>query len=307
MLRPFANFASLHFIVKALHKKTAGYKGVIHHKASPMAEKVKRLTPKPEVLRELFLKSGNVCAFPGCLHPIVDTNGVYVAQLCHIEAANEGGQRFNAIQTNEQRRQFENLLLMCHRHHKETDDVSRFSVEKLKEIKRQHEAKFEKVLDSLANDVYDVALAYEPTPPESVEVFVKEGWIEPEEKPVFMEEMNELIRLLNQLSPTTRKIFLLVVNRVDLSSRDFPLNEFQYVVSMESQEAYNHIAILERYGLLFDNEDTDFYERKITVSSVTIESPHPVVLILREYCEKYKGDLSSMLVDLNFEALKSNV
>lgn len=53
-------------------------------------EEVKRLTPKPEVLRELFLKCGNVCAFPGCLHPIVDSNGIYVAQLCHIEAAAVG-------------------------------------------------------------------------------------------------------------------------------------------------------------------------------------------------------------------------
>lgn len=270
-----------------------------------MTEKVKRLTPKPEVLRELFLKSGNVCAFPGCLHPIVDTNGVYVAQLCHVESAAEGGPRFNPNQTNEQRRNFENLLLMCHRHHKETDDVDRFPVSKLKEIKKQHEAKFEKVLDSLANDVYDVAFAYEPIRPPSAEVFVKEGLITAEEEPIFIEEMNELIRLLNHLSPTTRKIFLLVVNRVDLSSGDFSLNEFQYVVSMQPQEAYNHIAILERYGLLFDNEDSDFYERKIKVSSVTSESPHPVVLLLREYCTKHAKDLSAMLVDLNFEALNN--
>ena len=272
-----------------------------------MAKMVKRLTPKPEVLRELYLKSGNVCAFPGCFHPIVDTNGIYVAQLCHIEAASEGGQRFNPKQTNEQRRQFENLLLMCHRHHKETDDVTRFSVEKLKTIKKQHEAKFEKILDSLANEVYDIALAYEPKLPESAEAFVHEGWIEPDEIPIFMEEMNELIRLLNQLSPTTRKIFLLIVNRVDLTSGEFSINEFQYVVSMEPHEAYNHIAILERYGLLFDNEDTDFLERKLTVSAVTKESPYPVVLLLRQFCENHTTDLSSMLVDLNFEALKSNV
>ena len=73
-----------------------------------MSTKAKRLTPKPEVLRELFLKSGNMCAFPSCLHPIIDSNGVYIAQLCHIEAAEEGGQRFNPNQSNEQRRQFEN-------------------------------------------------------------------------------------------------------------------------------------------------------------------------------------------------------
>lgn len=272
-----------------------------------MAETAKRLVPKPEVLRELFLKCGNVCAFPGCLHPIIDANGIYVAQLCHIEAAQEGGQRFNPNQTNEQRRQFENLMLMCHRHHKETDDVSRFPVTKMQEMKRLHEAKFEKVLDSLANDVYDVALTYEPTPPGSVEPFVREGWIEPEEVPAYDEEIRELIRLLHKLSPVTRKIYLLVVNRVDSSSGEFSLNEFQYIVSMEPREAYNHIAILERYGLLLDDGDPDRYERKLTVSAATRASPHPVVLLLKDYCEKHTIDLSAMLVDLNFGALRDDV
>ena len=31
-----------------------------------MEEKVKKLKPTVEVLRELYLKSGNQCAFPGC-------------------------------------------------------------------------------------------------------------------------------------------------------------------------------------------------------------------------------------------------
>lgn len=270
-------------------------------------EEVKRLTPKPEVLRELFLKSGNVCAFPDCLHPIVDSNGIYVAQLCHIEAAAIGGPRFNASQSNEQRRQFENLLLMCNRHHKETDDVTRFPVSKMKEIKRSHESKFEKILDSLANDVYDVALAYEPIPPQSAEAFVEEGWIEEEEIPVYLDEMSQLLQLLHKISPVTRKILLLVVNRADPSNGHFSLNEFQYVVSMESKEAYNHIAILESYGLLYDDEDSNLFERKLRLQSITKESPHPVILLLKEYCEKRSVDLSAILVDLNFGLVKSDV
>jgi hypothetical protein len=39
--------------------------------------------------------------------------GVFIGQLCHIEAAEEGGQRFNERMTNEERRAFENLLLLC--------------------------------------------------------------------------------------------------------------------------------------------------------------------------------------------------
>lgn len=63
-----------------------------------------------------------------------------VAQLCHIEAAEENGPRYNKDQSDEARRSFENLLFLCHAHHKITDDISIYTVEKLKEIKSNHEA-----------------------------------------------------------------------------------------------------------------------------------------------------------------------
>lgn len=34
-------------------------------------EEVKRLAPKQEVLRELYIKSGNECAYPGCHNVLV--------------------------------------------------------------------------------------------------------------------------------------------------------------------------------------------------------------------------------------------
>lgn len=49
-------------------------------------EDVKRLAPKQEVLRELYIKSGNECAFPGCHNVLVDENGKFVGEVCHIEA-----------------------------------------------------------------------------------------------------------------------------------------------------------------------------------------------------------------------------
>jgi hypothetical protein len=74
-----------------------------------MTEIPKRLNPTYETLRELYLKSGNQCAFPGCNKPILNAKGEFVAQICHIEAAAPNGQRFNPNQTNEERRQSSNL------------------------------------------------------------------------------------------------------------------------------------------------------------------------------------------------------
>lgn len=95
---------------------------------------------KIDVLKALLAKSGNRCAFHGCNHPIFNDDNLFIAQLCHIEAVSIGGERYNPTQTDEERNSFDNLMFMCYRHHKETDDVIKYSVDNLKEIKYKHES-----------------------------------------------------------------------------------------------------------------------------------------------------------------------
>lgn len=101
-----------------------------------------RLAPKIDVLRALFARSGNQCAFPGCTQPLINAKDKFIAQVCHIEAASEGGERYNPNGNDEYRRSYENLLLLCYPHHIETNDVDEYPVERLLEIKREHEQMF---------------------------------------------------------------------------------------------------------------------------------------------------------------------
>jgi hypothetical protein len=103
-----------------------------------------RLSPKADVLRALFARSGNRCAFPGCTSSLINERNQFIAQVCHIEAAEEGGERFNPRQTDEERRQYENLLILCYPHHVETNDVDAYPAQMLLEIKATHEQNFEK-------------------------------------------------------------------------------------------------------------------------------------------------------------------
>lgn len=100
-----------------------------------------RIAPARETLIALFAKSGNVCAFPGCTHELVTQRNLFIGQICHIEAASPGGQRFNPDSDDEQRRLFDNLLLLCYRHHKETDDIFAFGTQTLRQMKRNHEGR----------------------------------------------------------------------------------------------------------------------------------------------------------------------
>src|SRR3954470_17123358 len=107
-----------------------------------VSETPKRLAPRFETFREVFLKSGNLCAFPGCDALMMNEDGLFIGQLCHIEAAEAGGERFNPDMTNEERRSASNLMLMCYPHHRETNDVSRYGVLELKRMKAAHEHRF---------------------------------------------------------------------------------------------------------------------------------------------------------------------
>ena len=107
-----------------------------------MNETPKRLTPKAETIKLLLLRSGNKCAFPDCSNSIFNDENILIGECCHIEAALPDGERFNYLQTNEERRSYENLLVLCHKHHAETNDVKKYNAESLKKIKADHEAKF---------------------------------------------------------------------------------------------------------------------------------------------------------------------
>lgn len=96
--------------------------------------------PRSDDIRALLTRSGNRCAFPGCRHPIVTAENVYVAQICHIEAAAPGGPRYNSESTDSTRRSESNLLLLCYQHHVITHDVVRYPTSVMLEMKRAHEA-----------------------------------------------------------------------------------------------------------------------------------------------------------------------
>jgi tetratricopeptide (TPR) repeat protein len=105
-------------------------------------EVTKRLAPTKDTLTLLYSLSGNQCAFPGCTHKIFNEKNKLIAQVCHIESAMEGGERFNSASNNQSRRLYPNLLILCYQHHVETDDVDEFPTERMRKIKEEHESQF---------------------------------------------------------------------------------------------------------------------------------------------------------------------
>lgn len=92
-----------------------------------------------KTIKRLFGRSGNQCAFPGCNKTMTNNSNAKDSNICHIEAANEGGERYNPNMSDAQRADYPNLILLCVQHHDETNDTEKYTVEILKEIKSKHE------------------------------------------------------------------------------------------------------------------------------------------------------------------------
>lgn len=93
----------------------------------------------------LWGRSGNTCAMPDCRNVLIadetetDDESI-IGDEAHIVARSEEGPRGISELTPEERDKYDNLVLLCRKHHKVIDDQPNFyTVEKLKEIKKQHE------------------------------------------------------------------------------------------------------------------------------------------------------------------------
>lgn len=100
----------------------------------------KARTYSNKTLKRLFGLSGNQCAFPGCTKILVNKKNAKDSNICHIEAANETGERYNPNMTDEERADYPNLILLCIQHHDETNDETKYTVEVLTKMKQDHES-----------------------------------------------------------------------------------------------------------------------------------------------------------------------
>lgn len=92
-----------------------------------------------KTLKRLFGLSRNRCAFPDCEKEMSDEHSAKHSNICHIEAANEGGERWNPNMKDVQRADYENLILLCPPHHDMTNNVEIYNVAALRSMKKDHE------------------------------------------------------------------------------------------------------------------------------------------------------------------------
>lgn len=99
------------------------------------------------VRKQLYALSGNECANPLC------HNKFDVLQICHIEAVIPSGPRYNPQLSHDEIRDFDNLILLCHKCHYMIDkNPDIYTVEILKKWKQEQIAKWKQEQEAKSKD-----------------------------------------------------------------------------------------------------------------------------------------------------------
>jgi hypothetical protein len=73
---------------------------------------------------------------------MMTAGGVVIGEIAHIQGPLPASPRLNPVMMNEQRREYQNLLMLCGTHHTIIDTaVDEWTVSKLQDLKRSHEAR----------------------------------------------------------------------------------------------------------------------------------------------------------------------
>jgi len=250
----------------------------------------------------------NRCAFPNCTHNIVDQYGHFIGEICHIEAANNDGERFNPNQSNEDRRHISNLVLMCPIHHKITNNVDIYDVEKMREIKASHEkhAFNDEVIANLSNTFSDQGLgeiAVFPSNPNELDIPEFER-----SNPTFFKDAQELIDRMCALPQLTRSFYAHALLRATINDLSicFDPRELETRLRIDRNTVFHHAAILNRSGLLSEL-DNDEYPTKLAYWFTTFDSEDNQIWLLALIVRRFSGTPQVFLdifENLNFNRLE---
>ena len=96
---------------------------------------------RDQTIKLLWGKSAGRCAYPGCRDPLItEPKDQVIGQIAHIVAQSADGPRGNPALSERELNAYANLILLCRKHHAEIDTPGKeWTVERLKQIKSEHE------------------------------------------------------------------------------------------------------------------------------------------------------------------------
>lgn len=268
-----------------------------------MNQQVARLPITPSTVKKLFAYSGNQCAMPDCTNTLVDVSGTMVGKMAHIIGAEELGPRFDPNLSNEQRRHFDNLFIVCGRHHDIIDDPANeasYPPAELRKYKAAHEGRFKSAERQLIKQFSDSTQATQPTYPTHLKALAQTvGADEMIGSAEELEGLRDFVDDLKELPLTERQFCLKVAERMRRQKRaKLLVNDVMSSFNLSEDALKAHLLILEQHCIGGWEED---FEPGIYYVKLADRAPglNPWLEIL-DFCDATGATAEEFVFDLNF-------
>lgn len=283
---------------------------------SEITEIPKRLRPKKDTVRELYLLSGNQCAQESCANPILNSDGTLYGDIAHIRGALPTSARFEPSMTNEERRAVDNLLLLCKLHHADVDNpelVEKYPVEVVRDMKTRHEGKYQAAVAALTHRIGDSTVGTSVTYPANLRALGHDP--EDEEFPKVLAMVSAFADLLATVPPGTRQLLTLAIIHGDVhklfgSSDDVTidparLREVATRISRHDVDELMHV--LKGYGLA-DLDRRDEHGRPLwgLTGSTPAGEGWDIYVALREIADGDRSIIERAVNHLDFSVLDAD-
>jgi hypothetical protein len=186
-------------------------------------------------------------------------DGVLVGEIAHIEGPLTGSPRFRQTMTNEQRRAYANLVLMCAACHTIIDrDLDKWSVEKLHDLKSRHEGIYTGAVDLLRRQVGDLTEGTVWTAATNLGRLPGVQGQTREELEWSVQVVNDLAARLAGLPVGARSIIAIIINRGDAGGVSggwepeisIPVSLLNQIVDCTADELSDYLTILDHANLV---------------------------------------------------------
>jgi len=275
-----------------------------------------RLAPTEATIKVLFALSGNRCAFPGCSHSLVNDSGQVISQVAHINGVRPNAARFDPNADPKELRQPENLLILCYEHHITTDDVSIYAVERMREIKRVHEARFGGIVSGLRGTVEDATKATVVRVPDSLAAYARVNDLHESADQAhlqsFRSELVAFLEVATKLTPDIRTVLSVVIDRGDEDGEsvfELTLPELEQVLAITPDALGGLLSVLTRYDLvqIYDDEEREGYHSSVlwVATRPTKDErgrPTPFLSDMRHVARKLGTPIATLVVDLDWSS-----
>ena len=240
---------------------------------------------------------------------MIDSAGAFIGNVCHIEAASPDGQRYNPNQTDEDRRAFSNLMLMCYPHHITTNNVEQYTVDVLKKIKADHEAKFSDIANIIGKSMTDWTETQFLIKPKNIgKLNELMNWdLDDYQSEESAREISEFLKNLDNVPTNSRRVFSVMLKRLNQKSVGADRVDpriIEEVMKIDSSELDRHIVLLNNAGLCSRIIPGD-YDDDPHIDLYAPQSGWKLWRDVLAFCRKEDIKIEDLIIGLNFKHLES--